>query len=66
MSFLQTSGPVPDTQSFIKKMENDKAEKAAGKGNENKSFFAKYWMYIIPVVLVLMLGSQAEPPAEGE
>ena len=39
-------------------------EQAEGKGKDNRSFFAKYWMYIVPVVLVLMLSSQAEP--EGE
>jgi len=60
----QVPGAVPDTQSFIKKIENDKKEQAEGKGKDNRSFFAKYWMYIVPVVLVLMLSSQAEP--EGE
>jgi len=62
----QVLGAVPDTQTYVKKLEHDKAEEAAGKGKDNRSFFAKYWMYIVPVFLVLVLSSQAEPPAEGE
>lgn len=59
-------GPVPDTQSFIKRLEQEKAEQAQGKGKDNRSFLAKYWMYIIPVVLVLMLNAQAEPEGGGQ
>ncbi|XP_057315053.1 ER membrane protein complex subunit 10-like [Hydractinia symbiolongicarpus] len=60
----QVAGAVPDTQTFVKRIEQEKSDEAAGKGKDNRSFIAKYWMYIVPVFLVLMLGSQAEPPAE--
>lgn len=61
--FQQVAGAVPDTQTFVKRIEQEKSDEAAGKGKDNRSFIAKYWMYIVPVFLVLMLGSQAEPPA---
>lgn len=61
----QVPGPTPDTQTFVKKLEREQAEQAAGKGKENKSFLAKYWMYIVPIFLILMLSSQAEPQEGG-
>ncbi|KAK7081617.1 ER membrane protein complex subunit 10 [Halocaridina rubra] len=45
--------PVPDTATYIEKLEAMKNEKAEGK--DNRSFLAKYWMYIVPVVLIMML-----------
>ena len=48
-------GPTPDTAAFIQKMEQEKLQKQRGETKDNRSFFAKYWMYIIPVVLVLAM-----------
>jgi len=50
--------PVPDTSTYIAKMEQMKSEKAEGK--DNRSFLAKYWMYIVPVVLVMLLSGGAQ------
>merc|ERR1712106_1185633 len=50
--------PVPDTSPYIAKMEQMKSEKAEGK--DNRSFLAKYWMYIVPVVLVMLLSGGAQ------
>jgi len=60
----QVAGAVPDVQPFIdsetkRRSKDNKSEK------DNRSFLAKYWMYILPVFLILMLSAQAEPPAEG-
>ncbi len=54
---LQTmeSGPQPDTASFVQKMEADKLAKQRGEVKDNRSFLAKYWMYIVPVLLLLMI-----------
>ncbi len=49
------SGPSPDTASFIQRMEEEKLAKQRGDTKDNRSFFAKYWMYIIPFVLVLVM-----------
>ncbi|CAG0890041.1 unnamed protein product [Darwinula stevensoni] len=48
-------GPTPDTASYLQKLEEDKMARERGDGKEQKSFFAKYWMYIIPVVIILMM-----------
>ncbi|XP_060079620.1 ER membrane protein complex subunit 10-like [Ylistrum balloti] len=58
-------GPAPDTQSYIEKMKRDEMEKARGSQSDNRSFFAKYWMYIVPFVLIMMLASSADPQAAG-
>merc|ERR1712210_173723 len=43
------SGPAPDTAAFIQRMEEK------GEVKDNRSFLAKYWMYIVPVVLFMAL-----------
>ncbi len=58
-------GPSPETQSYVEKMEKDKADKAKGQQQDNRSFFAKYWMYIVPVVLILMFANSVDPNAQG-
>jgi len=60
----QVAGAVPDVQPFIDQ-EMKKKRKDNPEGKDNRSFLAKYWMYILPVFLILMLSAQAEPPAEG-
>lgn len=56
-------GPQPDTAAFIQRMEQEKLAKERGETKDNRSFFAKYWMYIIPVVLFLAMSS-ANPEAQ--
>jgi len=55
------NGPTPDTAAFIQKMEEEKARKMTGETTENKSFFAKYWMYIVPVGIFMLINSAAGP-----
>ncbi|KAK3741085.1 hypothetical protein QZH41_003717 [Actinostola sp. cb2023] len=54
----QTAGALPDTQTYVQRLEKEKAEEAAGKGKDNRSFLAKYWMYIVPVVIFMLMTSQ--------
>jgi len=58
------SGPSPDTASFIQRVEEEKLAKQRGDTKDNRSFFAKYWMYIIPFVLVLVM-SGGSPEGGG-
>ncbi|XP_068672031.1 ER membrane protein complex subunit 10-like [Montipora foliosa] len=62
---LQATGQLPDTQTYIQKLERERRDKATGKTQDNRSFLAKYWMYIVPVVIVMMLSSQ-QPEQQGE
>jgi len=50
-------GPQPDTAPFVQRVEQEKLAKERGETTDNRSFFAKYWMYIIPVVLFLAMSS---------
>ncbi|UYV69579.1 EMC10 [Cordylochernes scorpioides] len=56
-----TSAPSPDTQTFLHRLEQERQEKARGEHGENKSFFAKYWMYIVPVVIFVVLSGASGP-----
>lgn len=62
---LVVPGPAPDTQAYLDKIEEEKLQKKAN-GADNRSFFAKYWMYIVPVVLFLMIsGGQDQQGGRG-
>ncbi|XP_053201632.1 ER membrane protein complex subunit 10-like [Panonychus citri] len=58
-------GPLPDTMSYIKRMEQEKNEKIRGDKSDNRSFFAKYWMYIVPVVIFVLISNLANPEEQG-
>ncbi|XP_055906271.1 ER membrane protein complex subunit 10 [Eupeodes corollae] len=47
--------PVPDTASFIQKVEREREAREKGEVRDHRGFFAKYWMYIVPVVLLVFI-----------
>ncbi|CAG7719768.1 unnamed protein product [Allacma fusca] len=58
-------GPVPDTAPYLEKLEQERISKERGDDTrDNRSFLAKYWMYILPVVILVLL-SGASNPEEG-
>ncbi|XP_035674738.1 ER membrane protein complex subunit 10-like [Branchiostoma floridae] len=59
------TGPVPETQAYIQKIEQERAEKEKGQPPEQRSFFAKYWMYILPIVLFLILSPGQPEGGQG-
>ncbi|XP_074111160.1 ER membrane protein complex subunit 10 [Cotesia typhae] len=57
------AGPTPDTASYIYKLEKEKEARERGETKDNRSFLAKYWMYIVPALIFVVLTSAANPDA---
>ncbi|KAJ8724972.1 hypothetical protein PYW07_015930 [Mythimna separata] len=59
--------PVPDTATYIQKLEREREAREKGDVKDNKSFLAKYWMYIVPIAIFVMISgaSNPEPAAQG-
>lgn len=55
----------PDTASFVQKIEREREARDRGEVKDNRSFLAKYWMYIVPVVILALLTGGANPDAGG-
>ncbi|GMR32655.1 hypothetical protein PMAYCL1PPCAC_02850, partial [Pristionchus mayeri] len=58
--------PSPDTQSYLDKMEKEKRARQHGAESDNRSFLAKYWMYIVPVVIFVLVSNAVNPDQGGE
>jgi len=54
------NGPAPDTAAFIQRVEQEKVDKQKGTTTDNRSFLAKYWMYIVPVVIFMAINGASE------
>ncbi|XP_046978558.1 ER membrane protein complex subunit 10 isoform X1 [Vanessa cardui] len=53
--------PLPDTASYIQKLEREKEAREKGDLKDNRSFLAKYWMYIVPIAIFVMISGAANP-----
>nr|CAG4635209.1 EOG090X0JXR [Alona affinis] len=58
-------GPVPDVAMYVQKQEQEKIAKERGETKDNRSFIAKYWMYILPLVLVFMMSGASNTEQAG-
>ncbi|KAE9554117.1 hypothetical protein FO519_002654 [Halicephalobus sp. NKZ332] len=47
--------PSPDTVTYLQKIEDEKRSRQHGAAQDNRSFLAKYWMYIVPVVIFMVI-----------
>lgn len=52
------AGPAPDTAGFLNKIQEERIKKEKEE-KEPKSFFSKYWMYILPVIFFMMMSNAA-------
>jgi ER membrane protein complex subunit 10 len=57
--------PIPDTASFIQKMERERDSRERGETKDNRGFFAKYWMYIVPVAILVLISGATNPEARA-
>lgn len=54
-------GPVPDTATYIHKLEKEREARERGDTKDNRSFLAKYWMFIVPGLILFVLMSAQNP-----
>lgn len=57
--------PVPDTAGFIQKIEKEREARDRGETKDNRSFLSKYWMYIVPAVILLLISGITNPETPG-
>lgn len=55
----------PDTASFIQKIEREREARDRGEVKDTRGFFAKYWMYIVPVAILVLVSGVTSPEAGG-
>lgn len=55
----------PDTASFIQKLDREREARDRGDVKDNRGFFAKYWMYIVPVAVLVLVSGASSPDAGG-
>lgn len=56
--------PVPDTAGFIQKIEKEREARERGETKDTRSFLSKYWMYIVPAVILLLISGVTNPDAQ--
>lgn len=55
----------PDTATFIQKIEREREARDRGEVKDNRGFFAKYWMYIVPVAILVLVSGVTSPETGG-
>ncbi|CAH8533302.1 unnamed protein product [Heterobilharzia americana] len=59
-------GSSPETAKYLERLEKQREEMARAEQGDNRSFFAKYWTYIVPAVfLFILFSSMQDPNAAG-
>ncbi|WKY14651.1 hypothetical protein Q1695_000298 [Nippostrongylus brasiliensis] len=58
--------PTPDTQQFVQMMERERRSRQHGAEADDRSFLGKYWIYIVPVVVFVVISNIMTPEGAGE
>uniref|UniRef100_A0A915PJS6 ER membrane protein complex subunit 10 n=1 Tax=Setaria digitata TaxID=48799 RepID=A0A915PJS6_9BILA len=58
--------PLPDTVSYIQKMEKERQARQHGAQQDNRSFIQKYWMYIAAALIFMVISNAATAEQSGE
>ena len=59
---LKTALP-PDTESYLDKVKKEMEQKEKAAQGDNQSFLSKYWIYIVPFVIIMFLSNIINPEA---
>jgi hypothetical protein len=54
-------GQSPETDAYLEKVKKELEQKEKGAQGDNQSFFSKYWIYIVPVVVIMFLSNLVNP-----
>uniref|UniRef100_A0A7E4VNJ6 ER membrane protein complex subunit 10 n=1 Tax=Panagrellus redivivus TaxID=6233 RepID=A0A7E4VNJ6_PANRE len=49
--------PSPETAAYLQRIEEEKRARQHGAAQDNRGFLAKYWMYIVPLALFMIVSS---------
>uniref|UniRef100_A0A0N5CPQ2 ER membrane protein complex subunit 10 n=1 Tax=Thelazia callipaeda TaxID=103827 RepID=A0A0N5CPQ2_THECL len=58
--------PLPDTISYIQKMEKERQSRQHGAQQDKRSFIQKYWMYIVAAIVFMVISNAAAGEQSGE
>uniref|UniRef100_A0A8R1TQQ9 ER membrane protein complex subunit 10 n=1 Tax=Onchocerca volvulus TaxID=6282 RepID=A0A8R1TQQ9_ONCVO len=58
--------PLPDTVSYIQKMEKERQARQHGAQQDNRSFIQKYWMYIAAALIFMVISNATAAEQNGE
>lgn len=52
---------IPDTETYLEKVKKELEQKEKGAQADNQSFLSKYWIYIVPFVVIMFIMQIANP-----
>ncbi|CAF3605488.1 unnamed protein product [Rotaria sordida] len=62
---LNDVGPQPEVQQFLDKLKRQQEAKLNSQENDNRPFILKYWKYLLPIVVIVLLQNVFTNDAAG-
>ncbi|KAA0196330.1 ER membrane protein complex subunit 10 [Fasciolopsis buskii] len=60
-----TVGASPETLRYLQRLEKQREEMARAEQGDHRSFFAKYWTYIVPALILFLVISSVQETGSG-